>query len=511
MTVYTEEAATKEECLKKIYKRYDRNQVNIIRVHELTRGGFLGLFKKDVVEITYSFTPPLPSMRPKHASFQNAAGAGAAGAVGIDGRKFHESGYRLNVQSVPPSAAKSFDENRREIISKVMDANPGIKEKLSAVAEPSDTRMYANLPAVNRSPRTSGKPAVQLDLNLTDEGSSIPDTPVSGAPAAARPPEENVPRNVDMLMQAIHKIDNLDRKLNMDIRFGAPRSAEHENITKIEGLLEKNDFSASFINTILSKIRTEFTVNELSDFDFLQRTVVSWIGNAIQIAPEHSTMRPHIITLVGPTGIGKTTTVAKLAAAYIHAYKKAPRPLNVRVITIDNYRIGAKQHLEKFGEIIGVAVSSATTPSDLQNLVAGYQDADIILIDTAGRSPRDYVEIAKMRTFFDGLHNGCETLLAMSACTKASDLRDIVKQYETFACDGIIVTKFDETTYVGNIISVLAELKLPVAYITTGQRVPKDFEQASALKFLLALDGFSVDRLKLEEEFPVPANCFEWS
>ena len=160
---------------------------------------------------------------------------------------------------------------------------------------------------------------------------------------------------------------------------------------------------------------------------------------------------------------------------------------------------------------MGVAVSSAETPQDLHKLVGFYQDADIILIDTTGRSPKDHAELASMRTFFDGLQNACETLLAVSACTKTSDMHDIIRQYGIFQLDGLVITKFDETSRVGNIISMLAGENLPVAYITTGQRVPKDFEAASVMKFLLALEDFSVDISDLREEFPDPEKRFEWS
>ncbi len=496
MTVYTEEAATKEECLSKIYKRHDREQVNIIRIHELTRGGVFGLFKKEIVEITYSFNPPIPSAQPKK---QYVLDSPVTGSGRLPEKKIYP-GYQ-GANSFPYPKSSSFDENRMKILSSVMESNPEIKQKLSSVVESSPPASPSKVSMA------SSKPAVQLDL-IPESGLEPPEKNGEKQTVNVSNTETSVKDNMGSVLQAIRKIE---QRLDMDEAFDKQHNGEHKNITKIMDLLEKNDFSPSFTNGIISRIRSEFTVEKLSDFDALQNKVVSWIGEAIKIAPEHSVMRPHIITLVGPTGVGKTTTVAKLAAAYIRAYKKAPRPLNVRVITIDNYRIGAKQHLEKYGEIMGVTVSSAETPSDLQKLVACYQDADIILIDTTGRSPRDYVEIAKMRTFFDGIHNSCETLLTVSACTKASDLRDIIRQYETFTCDGIVVTKFDETTRIGNIVSVLAGSGLPVAYITTGQRVPKDFEPATVIKFLLALDGFSIDRFKLEEEFPVPENRFEWS
>ena len=181
----------------------------------------------------------------------------------------------------------------------------------------------------------------------------------------------------------------------------ADKAGEHETISKIEILLENNDFSSSYIRKLLTRARNEFTLEDLDNYDLVQETIVNWIGESIQIAQNRSTVRPRIIALVGPTGVGKTTTVAKLAAAYSLAAAKGSRPLNVRVITIDNYRIGAKQQIEIYGNIMNIPVSCAETPSDLQTLVAMYQDVDVILIDTIGKSPKDFSRIAEMRHFLD--------------------------------------------------------------------------------------------------------------
>jgi flagellar biosynthesis protein FlhF len=89
-------------------------------------------------------------------------------------------------------------------------------------------------------------------------------------------------------------------------------------------------------------------------------------------------------------------------------------------------------------------------------------------------------------------------------------MREIMQQYETFGYNSVIITKFDETTHVGNIISVLAEKQKPVAYITTGQRVPQDFEQASVVRFLTNLEGFRVNRTRVDELFPQAPTRFEW-
>src|SRR5574344_1598580 len=115
-----------------------------------------------------------------------------------------------------------------------------------------------------------------------------------------------------------------------------------------------------------------------------------------------------------------------------------------------------------------------------------------------------------MRKLLDSAGKISDIHLAMSATTKSSDMREIMQQYETFGYMSVIVTKFDETAHVGNIISVLDEKKKSLAYVTTGQRVPNDFERASTVRFLTNLEGFRVNRARIDEAFPQGEEIFEW-
>ena len=535
--LYTEEAATEEECLAKILRahkieRRDFNdKIKIIRVRKKTRGAFLGMLKKNVVEITYIFAPQFETaISSKKAEYSSPAKS-AAVALSASPSPVAAAPRALSspvaARRAPLARESSFDENRKKLLTSVLEANPEIKEKVSSgnahasafsnVPEPQEAAGSASHKKAGSTEKKARVSAAQLDLLIDDDFVAAKEPEESSGPVAtdANQIEENLdakPQAASEEMQAIlQEVREISRRIEIGSGLGNAERAEHRNITRLMDILELNDFSPSFMNGVREKIRSCLTIDSLSDFDFLQRQVLLWTGASIKIAEEHSVMRPHIIVLVGPTGAGKTTTVAKLAAAYIRAYKKSPRPLNVKVITIDNYRIGAKQHLEKYGEIMGVTVSSAETPQDLHKLVGSYQDEDIILIDTTGRSPKDHAELSSMCSFFDGLQNSCETLLTVSACTKTSDMHDIIRQYGIFQLDGLIITKFDETSRVGNIVSMLAGENLPVAYITTGQRVPKDFEAASVMKFLFALEGFSVDISEMRDEFPDPEKRFEWS
>lgn len=376
------------------------------------------------------------------------------------------------VSSASSQRPGSFEEEKRRILVQAAKTSPEMASRIAPHIEDA-TRQAA---AIGASRAQDPSPAVKADDRL------------------------------DTILEAVKKLEErIDRNGE-----GEPSRPEHETVLKIEQLLEQNDFSASYARAIVSRVRSEFSLEELSDYDRVQDRVIEWIGESIPLHSPTRTAKPRVIVLVGPTGVGKTTTVAKLAAAYSLAASKGSRPLNVHVITIDNYRIGAKQQIEIYGNIMNIPVSCAETAKDLESLIALHQDVDIILIDTIGKSPKDYSRIAEMRHFLEAAGQLSDVHLAMSATTKPSDMREIMQQYETFGYDSVIITKFDETNRIGNIVSVLGEKKKPLAYITTGQRVPQDFERASVVRFLINLEGFRVNRSRIESLFPVSDERFEW-
>ena len=196
-----------------------------------------------------------------------------------------------------------------------------------------------------------------------------------------------------------------------------------------------------------------------------------------------------IVIIVGPTGVGKTTTIAKLAAIYGLGDGREP-PRSVRIITIDNYRIAAKQQIETYAEIMRIPVSLVESAADLQKNLALYQDTDLILVDTIGRSPRDLAKLAEMKEMLATCGTQACVYLALAATTKTSDTEEILRQFAPFGYRAVILTKLDETMRIGNIISCLARHRKPVAYLCDGQGVPQDLEEATVVRMLMNMEGF---------------------
>ncbi|RKX87925.1 MAG: flagellar biosynthesis protein FlhF, partial [Spirochaetes bacterium] len=205
---------------------------------------------------------------------------------------------------------------------------------------------------------------------------------------------------------------------------------KHTSIEKIENLLSENEFSFYYIKMISDRLKSSLTVDELEDYDFVQDKVVEWIGESILLDKEGFNSSK-VVILVGPTGVGKTTTIAKLAA--IHGIgTEGSKAKTVRMLTIDNYRIGAQKQIETYGEIMDIPVAVVETYLELQQKINLFSDADLILVDTIGKSPKDYQQLAEMRKVLDACGSYSEVYLAMSATTKVSDVKELLQQFEPF-------------------------------------------------------------------------------
>jgi flagellar biosynthesis protein FlhF len=180
--------------------------------------------------------------------------------------------------------------------------------------------------------------------------------------------------------------------------------------------------------------------------------------------------RQRIIVLVGPTGVGKTTTIAKLAArAKINDRRR------VGLITLDTFRIAAVDQLEKYAEIIGLPLIVATTPRELAAAVDDFaaRDTDVIFVDSAGRSHRDELKMAELREFL-AVVPGAEVHLVLSTTTHGKTILSVASRFAGIGFHKVILTKVDETISFGSLVNALVSIGKPVSFMTDGQNVPDD-------------------------------------
>ncbi len=193
------------------------------------------------------------------------------------------------------------------------------------------------------------------------------------------------------------------------------------------------------------------------------------VGELLALTKGIAVKKPnYVVMFIGPTGVGKTTTLAKLAAnAVIYQNKK------VGLLTIDTFRLGAVEQLKTFANILDLPIEVAYTSDDISAAVRRYADKDIIFVDTVGRSPGDTRSLEELEKYC-ALLNPDEVYCVMSATAKIRDMYETVKRFNVFRIDKLIFTKLDETTTFGFLLSMGINVNRPLAYVTNGQNIPED-------------------------------------
>ena len=247
-----------------------------------------------------------------------------------------------------------------------------------------------------------------------------------------------------------------------------------------------NEMDEKYVNSILEDASK--TKKADLPFDYLlaniyQKMVLKF-GRSEGITPSEEGLR--IVLFIGPTGVGKTTTIAKLAGRYCVEEKK-----KVALLTADTYRIAAAEQLRTYANILETPFRIIYTPEELQAAVEDYWDCDYIFIDTAGRSHQNTDQLEKMKEMVAALKRpeSYQVFLVLSATTKYRDLQKIADCYGKIADFELIFTKLDETEAVGNLLNMKLYTDAPIAYVTCGQNVPDDMEAFNPQKTVKQILG----------------------
>ena len=237
-------------------------------------------------------------------------------------------------------------------------------------------------------------------------------------------------------------------------------------------------------------------VSDTGDLETIWQQALAILEHKVVIADEDILSEGGVVALVGPTGVGKTTTIAKLAARY--ALRHGSR--HVALITLDNYRIGAYEQLKVYGRILDIPVRVADKESELRGLVESFYDRRLILIDTAGMSQRD-TRLQQQLSLLRSADIPLKAHLVLSTTTRLSALEEIIGVYKSVNLSSCILTKLDETTSLGSAMSAVTHHQLPVSYISDGQRVPEDIHRARSDALVQrSSDIMRENDLLLEEE-----------
>jgi flagellar biosynthesis protein FlhF len=257
---------------------------------------------------------------------------------------------------------------------------------------------------------------------------------------------------------------------------GGGRGDWPEELFRLFTELLDAELSEEIARELVERVRNDPTGAALSDPMLLKSHVAGMVENDVCAAgPIRVTPgRCRLAALVGPTGVGKTTTIAKLAANFRLKEKR-----RVGLITVDTYRIAAVEQLRTYADIIDLPMHVVSTPREMRETVAEMSHLDLILLDTAGRSPRDEVRIQELKMFLaeaaaDEVH------LVLSSVAAARTLEETAQRFAAVGTTALILTKLDEASGLGNVLPVLRTSGLPLSYLTNGQNVPDDIETADS-------------------------------
>ena len=434
MLVKTFQAATMAEALRQIKAELGPDAM-ILSTKKEKQGGILGFFSKQVVKVTAAIDPHRPAPPPP---------------VAVRERPERERTAKEEFEnSMLAPLARELRELRErvELLSK---RDEELRQRQVEVPEPGEENAKPGEVAginLNNIPRQDLEEIKKLLLNTltrnqAGEAVQTVQWPVSGSGQA-------------------------DQE-------GTAAATEREEVTPLAKELERQGIDREVMGKIIATINTLPAEQE-------EQSVSGRLGAAFGRLIKFTGMlrlkknAPRIIALVGPTGVGKTTTTAKLAAMYA-----LNRGNKVALVTMDIFRVGAVEQLKTYTKIMGIPLEVASTPKELERAVERHADCDLILVDTAGRSHKDTEKLDEMKVFLEGIQS--DIYLCLSATTKDRELEEILKRFSIFEVSKVVFTKLDECESFGCIVNLLLKANLQIAYFTTGQRVPEDIEVATSDK-----------------------------
>ena len=243
------------------------------------------------------------------------------------------------------------------------------------------------------------------------------------------------------------------------------------------------ELSEELARELVDRVRQGSASGDLEDTVLLRARLARQIEEEIEVTgPIRVTPgQRRLVALVGPTGVGKTTTIAKLAGNF-HLRERR----RVGLITVDTYRIAAVEQLRTYADIIDLPMEVVSTPREMRQAVERLADLDLILMDTAGRSPRDEVKIQELKSMLTEAEAD-EVHLVLSSVNSVENMKKTARQFADVGVTSLLLTKLDEATGLGNLIPLLRSCHLPLSYVTNGQNVPDDIEPADRRRLTRAM------------------------
>jgi len=325
-----------------------------------------------------------------------------------------------------------------------------------------------------------GRPLGNAKDHRQQAGHRSPELPTKGTGGEAR-----LEKELDLVKQMVRELVEENRR--------RAHPAVPEELFSTYLFLINQEVAKEIADDIVREVKSQLKPDQLSNEQVVRNAVGSCIEKMIPtVRPIVSGKpgSPRIIAFVGPTGVGKTTTIAKLAANF-----KLREGKSVGLVTIDTYRIAAVDQLRTYADIINVPLRVVVSPDELSEAIDSLRQFHVILIDTAGRSQNDQIRLHELKSFIDRADPD-EVHLVLSATASQANIQANIRRFSALGIDRIVFTKLDEAVAVGMLLNVVRKLDQSISYVTTGQSVPDDIEPGSGrqlAKLLLDQHGIGSD------------------
>ena len=377
-----------------------------------------------------------------------------------------------------PSPVKEQNEHYADTLAALLARQQKLKPGNGA---PMGNTQSAGLAAANAAPRTL---AEQGQWGAAPE----PAKPKAWVASGQRPPQ---PAQRDQEMEGMRKEMASIRKL-LEHQISGLMWQEVERREPMRALLikelKKLGFDDAFADQLAGLIPEDMSIHQA------MAQLAEVLTAQLKISEDEIMRQGGAVALLGPTGVGKTTTIAKLAARFAMKYGAE----QVALITTDNYRIGAHEQLQTYGRIMGCPVRQVRDAEELANALYQFRHRRLVLIDTAGVGQRDIRLTEQLDTLVKNAKVRIRSYLVMSATSQRRVMQEAVDHFRRIPLSGCILTKLDESLNLGEVINVCIQNSLPISYITDGQRVPEDIQVANAAQLV----GAAMGSLERETEEP---------
>lgn len=453
----------------------------IMNIKEIKPRGLAGLFKSSTYEVTAAIEDDIPT---KEASIPS----------GLDSLKRNANSD--NSQTSTSQMSKQISSSTFEAVAD--DDFDILKDAFSAVDKVLEKQEVSN--SNEKKESNTDKEKISSENKFSPLADAVPKAHIVSEPTYSKP--QQVPKqsanysNKNEDASSINSITDsspASMYTNRVADFSKKPAVDNENhmfVKMLYNVLLDNEVQEKYINSVLEDmdkvLRTSHSIDNL--LSSVYQKMVLKLGSPKVI--KSGDRRPKVIYFIGPTGVGKTTTIAKIASKF-----KVEEGKKVALITADTFRMAAANQLQTYANILGVALNVVYSADELLDTVKKQSreidDLDVILVDTIGFSHKNEEQredTQKLLNSLNGIYDS-EVYLVLSATTKYKDLVDIVDSYSSFTSYNLIFTKLDETRTLGNIYNTKIYSQAPLSYVTYGQNVPDDIEVVNAQKLVKQLLG----------------------